>query len=390
MYEVSHVAKERTEKGSTREAYAYTPGLKVKRGITVSKTRLLPIAGEVLVKKGNTVDFDTIVARASVPGKPNIIKAYQLLGIAPENLPAFMVKEVGDKVEEGEIIAKYTPFWGLIKRYVNSPSDGVIEGISEVTGQVIVREPPTPVEINAYIPGKVAEILPERGVVIESRGVFFQGIFGLGGERHGKLLFVTESQDDILTEDSLKPDYKGKIIVGGSLATLDALRRAGKLGVKGIIVGGIMGVDISDFLGYEIGVAITGHEDIDITLVVTEGFGKMSMSIRVFNLLKEYEGYEVAINGRTQIRAGVIRPEIIIPHEKFTSEADEEELAGGMKPGTPVRIIREPYFGKIGTVISLPVHLQKIETESPVRVVEVKLEEGNVLVPRANVEIIEE
>ena len=384
------MAKERTERGSTREAHAYTPGLKVKRGITVSKTRLLPIAGEVLVKKGNTVDFDTIVARASVPGKPNIIKAYQLLGIAPENLPAFMVKEVGDKIEEGEIIAKYTPFWGLIKRYVNSPSDGVIEAISDVTGQVIVREPPTPVEINAYIPGKVTEILPERGVVIESRGVFFQGIFGLGGERHGKLLFVTESQDDILAEDSIKPDYKEKIIVGGSLATLDALRKAGELGVKGIIVGGIMGVDISDFLGYEIGVAITGHEDIDITLVVTEGFGKMSMSIRVFNLLKEYEGYEVAINGRTQIRAGVIRPEIIIPHEKFTSEADEEELAGGMKPGTPVRIIREPYFGKIGTVISLPVHLQKIETESPVRVVEVKLEEGNVLVPRANVEIIEE
>ena len=384
------MAKERTEKGSTREAHAYTPGLKVKRGITVSKTRLLPIAGEVLVKKGNTVDFDTIVARASVPGKPNIIKAYQLLGIAPENLPAFMVKEVGDKIEEGEIIAKYTPFWGLIKRYVNSPSDGVIEAISDVTGQVIVREPPTPVEINAYIPGKVTEILPERGVVIESHGVFFQGIFGLGGERHGKLLFVTESQDDILAEDSIKPDYKEKIIVGGSLATLDALRKAGELGVKGIIVGGIMGVDISDFLGYEIGVAITGHEDIDITLVVTEGFGKMSMSIRVFNLLKEYEGYEVAINGRTQIRAGVIRPEIIIPHEKFTSEADEEELAGGMKPGTPVRIIREPYFGKIGTVISLPVHLQKIETESPVRVVEVKLEEGNVLVPRANVEIIEE
>lgn len=387
---MNHMAKERTEKGSTREAHAYTPGLKVKSGITVSKTRLLPIPGEVLVEKGNTVDFDTIVARAAVPGKPTIIKAYQLLNIAPENLPAFMVKKVGDKVEEGEIIAKYTPFWGLIKKYVNSPSDGVIEGISDVTGQVIVREPPTPVEINAYIPGKVTEILPERGVVIESRGVFFQGIFGLGGERHGKLLFAAESQEDILAENSLKPDYKGKIIVGGSLATLDALRRAGELGVKGIIVGGIMGVDISDFLGYEIGVAITGHEDIDITLVVTEGFGKMSMSRRVYNLLKEFEGHEVAINGATQIRAGVIRPEIIIPHERFTSEADEEELAGGMKPGTPVRIIREPYFGKIGTVISLPVHLQKIETESPVRVVEVKLDEGNVFVPRANVEIIEE
>jgi len=194
----------------------------------------------------------------------------------------------------------------------------------------------------------------------------------------------------MLTAEKLKPEHKGKILVGGSLATLESLKKAEELGVKGIIVGGIQGVDISDFLGYEIGVAITGHEDIDMTLVVTEGFGKMSMARRVADLLKEFEGYEVAINGATQIRAGVIRPEIIIPQEKYTSEADEEELAGGMKPGTPVRIIREPYFGKIGTVVSLPVHLQKIETESPVRVVEVKLEEGNALVPRANVEIIEE
>lgn len=387
---MSSMFGDETEKESTKEAYAYTPGLKIKKGIIVSKTRLLPIPGKVLVKEGDVVDFDTVVARAAVPGKPNIFKAYQELGVAAENLPAFMVKKIGDEVKEGEIIARYTPFWGLIKRFVYSPSDGTVEVISDFTGQVVVREPPTPVEMSAYIPGKVAEIIPERGVVIETRGVYFQGIFGLGGERHGPLEMVVESLDDMLTAEKLKPEHKGKILVGGSLATLDSLKKAEELGVKGIIVGGIQGVDISDFLGYEIGVAITGHEDIDITLVVTEGFGKMGMARRVADLLKEFEGYEAAINGATQIRAGVIRPEIIIPQKKYTSEADEEELAGGMKPGTPVRIIREPYFGKIGTVVSLPVHLQKIETESPVRVVEVKLEEVNALVPRANVEIIEE
>jgi len=182
-----------TEKESTKEAYAYTPGLKIKKGIIVSKTRLLPIPGKVLVKEGDVVDFDTVVARAAVPGKPNIFKAYQELGVAAENLPAFMVKKVGDEVKEGEIIARYTPFWGLIKRFVYSPSDGTVEAISDFTGQVVVREPPTPVEISAYIPGKVAEIIPERGVVIETRGVYFQGIFGLGGERHGPLEMVVES-----------------------------------------------------------------------------------------------------------------------------------------------------------------------------------------------------
>ncbi|MBS7620365.1 hypothetical protein KEJ21_06965, partial [Candidatus Bathyarchaeota archaeon] len=285
---------------ATKEAHAYTPGLKVKRSIKVLKTRTLPIPGEVVVEKGNSVEYDTIVARATAPGNPTIIKASDLLNILPENLPPFILKKEGEQVKKGEIIAKYTPFWGLIKRFVYSPVDGIIESISDETGQIIVREPPIPVEINAYIPGNVVEVLPSRGVIIETNAAYIQGIFGVGGERHGKLIVAADSNDDILTEKEVPPDYKGKIIVGGSLVTFEALKRAEEIGVKGIIVGGVQGVDINNFLGYEIGVAITGHEDINTTIIVTEGFGKMSMSKSVYDLLKEFEGYEVSINGTTQ------------------------------------------------------------------------------------------
>ena len=59
--------------------------------------------------------------------------------------------------------------------------------------------------------------------------------------------------------------------------------------------------------------------------------------------------------------------------------------------GSLVRIIREPNFGMIGKVTSLPVELRNIETESKVRVLEVEIENGKkVFLPRANVEIIEE
>lgn len=383
------MTKENLERESAEEAYAYTPGLKVKKGINLAKTRLLPIQGKTQVEKGDTVDFDTIVASTNVPGKPIIVRISDILNVKPEDIPVFMIKKVGDEVEEGEIIGKYTPFWGLFKKLAMSPTKGVIEAISDITGQIIVREPSTPVEIKAYIPGKIANVIPQVGVVVESYGVYIQGIFGIGGEQHGELLTVVDSPKEKLTADKIKPEHKRKILVGGSLVTLDALRKAQDIGVKGIIVGGLKGTEISEFLGYEIGVAITGHEDIDLSLVVTEGFGAMNMSSRVYNLLKEYEGYQAAINGATQIRAGVIRPEIFIPHSNIFQEISEE-ITGGMKQGTLVRIIREPYFGKIGTVISLPVQLQKIETTSEVRVVEVELDEGKLIVPRANVEIIEE
>jgi len=120
----------------------------------------------------------------------------------------------------------------------------------------------------------------------------------------------------------------------------------------------------------------------------------MKMPHRTFNLLKSFDGREASINGATQIRAGVIRPEIVIALKdtEVKGLVDEaEEAGGGMAPGTPIRVIREPYFGAIGRVASLPVELQVVETESDVRVVEIELEDGRrVVVPRANVEIIEE
>jgi len=144
-------------------------------------------------------------------------------------------------------------------------------------------------------------------------------------------------------------------------------------------------------MGEEIGVAITGQEEAGLTLIITEGFGRMRMSKQTFDLLKGFEGYMASVNGATQIRAGVMRPEIIVPHEEEFEQASGEELSAGMVPGTPVRIIRKPYFGAIGKVVSLPVELQQVESESYVRVLEVELDDGRVVtIPRANVEIIEE
>jgi len=59
-------------------------------------------------------------------------------------------------------------------------------------------------------------------------------------------------------------------------------------------------------------------------------------------------------------------------------------------PGTPIRIIREPYFGKLAEVVDLPPELQVIETEAKVRILRAKITDGTIVtVPRANVEIIE-
>ena len=99
-----------------------------------------------------------------------------------------------------------------------------------------------------------------------------------------------------------------------------------------------------------------------------------------------------SINGSTQIRAGVVRPEIMVPHlEEVEAVLSEENLDAGMTSGTRVRVIRAPYFGKLGNVASLPTGLQQLETESKARVMEVEFDDGTrAIVPRANVELIVE
>jgi hypothetical protein len=56
-----------------------------------------------------------------------------------------------------------------------------------------------------------------------------------------------------------------------------------------------------------------------------------------------------------------------------------------------VRIIRQPYFGVLGTVQSLPSEPTKIPTEALARVAEIRLADGKqLMIPRTNLERIEE
>ena len=57
--------------------------------------------------------------------------------------------------------------------------------------------------------------------------------------------------------------------------------------------------------------------------------------------------------------------------------------------GSNVRVIRTPYFGKVGRVVSLPSDLMKMESETIVRVAKIKFSDGKqAIIPRANLEMI--
>lgn len=372
---------------------AYTPGLTVSPNTTVVKTRRLPIKGEVLVKEGDIVQPDTVVAQALRPGNAHTIKAAQILGIELQKLTEVLKVKEGDTVEKDQVIGETKGFLGLFRGVCKSPVKGTVETISPVTGHVLVREPPTIIDIAAYIQGRVVESLPQEGARIETQGAFIQAIFGVGGERRGILKTIVASPDEMVSASHIPPDAEGKVLVGGSGIQAEAIRKAADSGAVGIVVGGIRDVDLVAFVKKDIGVAITGGEDIPLSIIMTEGFGEIRMAARTFNLLKNLEGKVASINGSTQIRAGVIRPEIIVPLEDPSHLPEHPPTAEAqmLDIGTPIRVIREPYFGKLGRVTALPPELVEVDSGAMVRVLEADLEDGvRAQVPRANVEIIAE
>ncbi len=373
---------------------AYTPGLEVREATMVRKRRILPIPGETLVKKGDKVEPQTKVARANLLGTFTTVDVRSdlgiLLGEVKKAIKEWFKVKLGDVVKEGDVLASRKYFFGRRVKESIAPTSGTIGYISDVTGKLHIRAPPVPVEVTAYIPGEVVEVIPGEGVIVETFGAYVQGIFGIGGETHGVLEVVVSSPDETLTVDKINSSHTGKILVGGSLITGDALHKAAKNHVNGIIVGSIEDDSLVDYLGYEIGVAVTGEEEVNTTLIMTEGFGKMSMLTWTFNLLKKFEGKQVSISGATHIRAGVIRPEIIIPREVVDIVPSEtEETSSRLESGTVVRIIRGEEFGSFAKVFKLEPISKQIETESKTSVIVVTLENGKQLtLPRANVEII--
>ncbi len=371
--------------------HAYTPGLRVTERTTLRKRRILPIPGEVLVQAGDRVGSDTVIARTLLPGGVHLVNVVNHLGIIPAEIRRFMRVREGDHVEQGESVAENRPLVRWFQTRVPSPVTGTVESVSEVTGQVLIREPPQPLELKAYVEGRVAETIPGQGAVIETDCALVQGIFGVGGEIAGEIALAVAGPDEALTPSRVLREHAGKIVVGGAYADGATLRQAAALGVRALVVGGIDDGDLRDLLGYDLGVAITGSEPIGLTLILTEGFGRIAMAQPTFDLLARFRGRAACCSGATQIRAGVIRPEVIIPHPAAaaaTAAASGERA--GLAVGDTIRIIRGPHFGVLATVAELPHELEKIATESRVRVLRAKLPDGTVItVPRANVEILE-
>ena len=350
----------------------------------ITRTRKLPIKGEVRVRRGDVVARDTVVATAEIPGSFKTVNAASALGVAPARLSRVLGVAVGTTVKEGDILGETRALFGLIHGRLFSPSDGIIDDISTITGQIVIAEPPTPLNVPAYLEGEVVDVIPESGVEIAADAAVVQGIFGIGGETFGVLRYVDNAQD---ADKSILESDRGRVLVFPGPISHALLKEMTHKGVSGVVAAAASGPALIQWVGRSLNPAATGNENTGLTVVLTEGFGEMEMAAPMRDILHALDGKRVSLSGVTQVRAGVIRPELLGPPLETDDHIDADNSDVSVDIGTAIRIVRGRFFGRTGTISAIPPALRRIPSGAMASVFEVTLTDGDtVVVPRANIE----
>lgn len=309
---------------------------------TIIRPRMLPVAGTVQVRTGDKVAPADVVAEASIAREHILIDVAHALGVPPAKADRLIKCSRGDKLPKNTVIARSD---GIIPRSVKTPREGRVVAIGG--GQVMLEVGETPFELRAGYPGIVAQVIENRGVVIQSAGALVQGIWGNGRMEYGIMNNLADTPGHVLASADVDVSQRGSIILAGHVEDEKVFRNAAELPLRGFILGSMAPslVPLAMQMKYPI--------------LVIEGLGHRNMNLAAHKLLSTNEKREVAVNAEPFDRYTGTRPEVVIPLP-VTQEPPLPRDLEMFAPGQIVRLLRNPRQGSVGTlenVRSVPVIL---------------------------------
>lgn len=336
---------------------------------TIRRERLLPVPGKVIVRKGQKVGATDTVAEANLAPEHLLVDVARGLGMQVEKADQQIKVTAGDQVSEGDVVAGPV---GLTRRVVRSTRRGKV--ILAGGGQVLIDVQDNPFELKAGLPGVVSDLIPDRGAVIEATGTLIQGVWGNGGIDFGLMYVLAAAPDQLLTPDQLDVSLRGSIILAGHCEDAGVIKTAVELPLRGLILSSLE-PDL-----------IPLASKMRVPLLVVEGFGQRPMNSAAFKLLTSNERREVALNAEPWDRYAGTRPEIVIPLPA-TGELPVPKETVFFTPGQQVRVLSNPYAGKIGILVEIP-GLTVFATGLRAPGAEVRFENGeSAILPLANLDV---
>lgn len=335
------------------------------------RERLLPEPGEVLVQVGDFVQAMDVVARLHVPSHIHAVDVARDLRLRDEDIRPYLVKELGEAVRAGEPLAVRRGPLGLGGRASKAPAEGRLWRI--VGRWALLEGEPRPLEVRAYVRGRVVKVVESRGAVVETHAALVEGAWGTGGEGYG-VLKVLAGRTDPLDQAVVDISCRGGVVVCGLLDSPEVLQELARVQAQGLIAGSLRAR------------VLPVAKEVGLPLVVTEGFGTTPMNADAYALLAQHEGDEVSLLGCAAEVHARRWPEVAIPVPE--SEERAPEPPGEVAVGVRVRVLRGPHMGKVGTVQALPTRPQPVD--GAVRWgARVQLEEGElVFIPWNNLALM--
>lgn len=352
----------------------YLPSVTQVKALTnIRRRRMLPQPGEIVVRSNQEVSPVQVIARASQESGFQILSGSKMLGVPPEALPDYLLIEEGTAVRRGmPIMRGKKNLFGRYKRYA-SPIDGILHQVRN--GYLILQHTPELVELRAMMHSRVASIIANRGVILETNGSLIQAMWDSGKEAYGKLKLVSKTPHEILKSDGIGSDFHGTIVVIGRIEDRGLLQQMEDQGVRGVITGSMP----SDLC--------RAARQLSYPVFLTEGIGYQTMADPIFRLLQQSEDRELSLFKRIPGMRGS-RPEIIIPLP--TSHVPEQTSPkAAVEVGQSVRVLRYEAGSPMGIVTALYSHPRQTAIGTHEPGADVALQNGEVVfVPYTNLDLI--
>jgi len=310
--------------------------LRIAPMINIRRIRRLPIAGNVLVNVGDSVNPEDVITEAFIPGEVVFVDIAKGLGIDPLQTPGCLVRASGDELHEGDILAECD---AAFHRIIRTPVDGRF--IDCYQGKAVLATGEIRIRLQAGMMGAVQDLIPEYGAVLSTNGSLLQGMWGNGRMGMGVLQVGKNLEELHEKELTANQPEEGRILALPGCADAATLTLLQEMEPSGLILGCLAPA------------LIPLVKQLPFPVIILSGLGDLPVDSLCFNLLRSREGSLASINAGALDRISGVRPEVIIP--QTAGEVGEKlDFRTALDIGHQVRIISGLEAGLTGEVVDLP------------------------------------
>lgn len=374
--------------------------IRVEKNVIVRLQRNLAGKGQLKIKVGQQVSPSDIIGTFIISSGFRTLDLAQLLSVAPVNVEKYLKRDLGQRIYKDELLAfKDGGIFGG-KKIVTAPTDGILEFLNPKTGELKMTFLPKKVDLPAGVYGICEQIDNIRGqVLIRTQVSRIHGMFGSGRLRDGTL-YILGRRDSLIGRMEISPKYGDNILVGGSLIYKDAISTAISSGVSGFITGGINAKDYKSIGGGRLIFPRILDNDIGISIVVCEGFGSIPIGDDIFEILSEYAGRFVSIDGNRGIinlpsfessSMSLVEKTHLPPTQEQQPVLDDEhkDMVVELTKGQRVRIIGNSFAGEQGKILSIDKTATLLPSGIMTFLATVETKRRKIQIPVANCEVLD-